>query len=310
MNTQEKKTTRSKELNGQIDPKISAKNRLEKFFKNRSEFGHYGDQILACLKFAENSYQLLAEEVPLVKLDRTKSLVGRHLFVSNRYPQPLASRESTNHISNKMFPVLQLDMSWISSETGKDFEQCLLQFWLEAPNFDSGLLRKIPLSDVMADELIPIELDPEVYKEGCFQFGFEAPEQRLSFNEINWTGVPEKTKQASLQILECKSIGVTSPYLDDYILEALREEEYSELIPQSILDDLNLVTSPVNSQIKTNLLSVLQILGSFSMSSNDSVTDFSGDGCLFSFDRGSRQSSVVTYWKKVPITGESQFSFN
>ena len=321
MNIQEKRTDLSKEFKDEIDSKLSAKKRLEDFFQNSTEFGHYGDQILACLKFTENSYQLLAEELPLDKLNRTKSLVGRHLFISNQYPHPVTSvpgdsEESANEIEkkskleNKLFPVLQLDMSWVSSVTGKDFEPCLLQFWLEAPIFVSGVVRKIPLTDVKEDELLPIELDPEVYKEGCFQFGFESPEERLSFNEINWVEVPEAAKQASFQILECHSIGVTSPYLDDYILEELSEEEYSEFIPQSIWDDIRIITSPVNPQIKTNLRSVLQIFGSFFISSNDSVTDFAGDGCLFSFDRGSRQSSVVTYWEKDANTGESKFSYN
>jgi hypothetical protein len=93
-------------------------------------------------------------------------------------------------------------------------------------------------------------------------------------------------------------------------LHRISEEEYSEFIPQSIWDDIRVITCPVNPQIKTNLRSVLQIFGSFFISSNDSVTDFAGDGCLFSFDRGSRQSSVVTYWEKDANTGESKFSYN
>jgi hypothetical protein len=71
-----------------LDPNLSAKKRLEVFFTDRPEFGNYGEQILDCLKFAEPSFQLLAEELTLDKLDRTKSLIGRHLFVSKLYPHP------------------------------------------------------------------------------------------------------------------------------------------------------------------------------------------------------------------------------
>ncbi len=323
MKIQSKQTPLTPKLLSKIEAHLAAKIRIIEFFGAHPELTEGRDRVLACVHFSEPSYQLLAEEVPLEMLDRTKSLVGRHLFISEQHPHPLGAGGEEiwgprmeiigqTPAGTKMFPVLQLDMSWINQMCGRDFEPCLLQFWLTAPYFVSGLVRKIPLSDLDSSRLLPIELEPELYKEGCFQVGCEAPDERLSASEKHWDGVPANADQASLQILECRPVGVTGPDIDDYILEMLKEDPNAASIPDSIWEDLQLFTwdGLQPSSLRSKHRSVLQLFGHFIMSSNDEPENFDGDGCLLSLDRGSRASSVITYRTKTTSTGESLFQYN
>lgn len=320
---QDKPTPLAPKLKSKIEAHLAAKVRLQEFFRLHPELMEGRDRMLACLRFSEPSYQLLAEEVSLSNLDRTKSLIGRHLFISEQHPHPLgsggepiwgASMEVIGKTppGTKMFPVLQLDMSWVNQMCGRDFEPCLLQFWLEAPYFISGIVRKVPLSDLDTSRMLPIELDADVYKEGCLAIGSEDQNELLSASEKHWVVVPAPAEQASLQIIECRPMGVTGPDIEDFVLEWLKEDPNAEIVSDDIWKDLQLFTWDAlqPSTLRSKHRSVLRLFGNFIMSSNDDPESFEGDGSLFSLDRGSRASTVITYQAKDKKTGESIFLYN
>ena len=164
-------------VKSQIEERSAIRARVLDFLNHLPPRTPGQDTFLECLRLTELSYQLLAEEVPLAKLDRTKSLIGRHLYVSERHPQPVSKGGEpiygrypeivgTTPSGVLLFPVLQLDLSWVSVMCDRDFEPSLLQLWLEPPYFVEGVLRLIPLAEVHTAEALPIKLDEQVYDVG------------------------------------------------------------------------------------------------------------------------------------------------
>jgi predicted DNA-binding WGR domain protein len=315
----------TKRMRDDIEKMSNIRNELIDFFNSiHDEYLDSKSNILACLKFSEPSFHLLGKEVAVERLDRTQSLVGRHLYISDIYPHPLSKGgspiwDAKGKVKDKtlagvkMFPVLQLNMDWINRVTGRNFTPSLVQLWLDPYYFYDALIRIIPLEDLSKERILKIDLDPKVYEEGCRYFADNMVGERnimLSESELQWKGVPDISSQASFQLFECKPVGFSGPEIDDYVLENLIEK--SDRVPRNVLkklkyfNDLNSRSSKI--KLKPNF--VLIIFGEFIKSSNDDVGNFKGDGCLFSFDGGFYRSHVVTYVENEGKAGSTSYLYN
>lgn len=314
----------SKRMKANIEKMSDIKCELINFFNSIVDDSFYSRaNILACLKFSEPSFHLLGKEVAMDKLDRTQSLVGRHLYISDNYPHPLSKGGLTIWGANgkakgetpagvKMFPVLQLNMDWINRVTGRNFAPALVQLWLDPHSFYDALIRIIPLGDLDKSRMLNIELDPKVYEEGCKYFSGNMIDGRnimLSASEFHWKDVPDISTQASYQILNCKPVGFSGPAIGEYAFEKIDE---LDCIPKTIIKKLKYFNE-LNSRSSTMKISrdfILSIFGEFTMSSNDDVENFEGDGCLFSFDGGLYRSHVVTYIETQGKSGSTGYLYN
>ena len=125
------------------------------------------------------------------------------LFCSNRYPQPKAAS------GHWLFPILQVNLAWLSRCSSKDFGDGLLQLWFDggsrkgADASFQGHIRVIPGDEVSEEKLVPFVFDGLV----------EAMSD--SFLISNEWGFPSTTDV--MQIVGLEPIGMTCPTISEYL---------------------------------------------------------------------------------------------
>lgn len=249
----------------------AARSRVMKFFDSHSELAADVREVRASLKFMDLSFAVCAREVGVEGLDRTQSLAGGPLFVSTKHPHP----SLPNGLG--MFPVLQLDMGWVSAQTGKVFEPCLLQFWWGGVRA-SGYLRKIPLWDVKIEELVPL----------CSQL---SPSADVSMYVEDWDASLNLT---AMQIEKCVAIGMAHPKSLAQEIEAM-QQECGDAIDEDVLCDIELIEAmePMNKDVSGDGLERLfEFFGNFRQA-QVSASNFDVDGCLLSLNWGDGWCSIL-----------------
>jgi hypothetical protein len=268
-----------------INEANAAKHRILNFLDTHKTEGCGEDYVRACLRFADASFAVYAEQVTLSKIDRTKSLIGLPLFASVLHPQPIGAG------GMEMYPVMQLDMDWVSSLCSKNFESCLLQFWWDTAKI-KAYLRKIPLSDVLQDEQVPLEVSTQVEADGDLCMPGE------------WI---QETKSFALQILKIIPIGVTFPSIDLGI--DLLKEKYGDSIFEPILSDLEAFTtfsSSFEAYPRTKLRPIAQLFGYFYASQLD-PDNFDDEGCLMRMEW--RAGSGILFYNHDSAAATTEFNF-
>ncbi|ARU18289.1 hypothetical protein [Croceicoccus marinus] len=82
---------------------------------------------------------------PIAQLDRTCSMVAGPLYTSPEFPWP--SNDGLH-----LEPILQLDLDWLSAESGRNVGQGLVQVWMDGSD---SLTRVLPGHSVTLDQLTP-----------------------------------------------------------------------------------------------------------------------------------------------------------
>jgi hypothetical protein len=263
MKLQTKKSSIPPKMQQSTDAAIAAKQRILQCLDDHPEISEGVDEIRACLRFADFSYELFAADVSVESVDRTQSLVNGPLFTSDRYPQP-------QRVDGKlMFPVMQLDMGWINLLCDRHFEPGLLQLWWDGGAY-KALCRLIPLCDANANELKPIQVDPDVLEDG-----------RLWIPE-DWSSLQDGE---TFQILECKPYGMTCPSVD-IGRDWLADDQHANVIDEKIWTDLEEFSDyggmfglGSSSRPKSKLKSVGQLFGSF-RTAQLSAYEIDSESCL------------------------------
>ena len=284
----------SKKVQQQIERKLAAKQRLMGFFGQYLEKEYDAELLWNLLRFAEPSYALFAEPREAKHIDRTGSLIGCHLFVSAKHPQPFSLDSAVDGTERAvgLLPILQLNMAWVNAVCNRDFDPCLLQLWLHPEQPGKDCLRRIPLEDledVVTDGVVD---DPSLLEQ---RYRWLADENR-AFEHLVELPNGSAADSQSLQLVQCKPIGVTHPDVGDHLFEMLKEGDMSGLITDEVLKDLKQFADDDSIHGQSSVLvDAMNLFGSFTCSSGRSESEFEGDGALFSLGRGSRVDCVVTY---------------
>jgi hypothetical protein len=290
MKLQTKKSSISPKMQKSTDAAMAAKLRILKFLDDHPEITEGVKEIRACLLFADFSYELFAADVLAENVDRTQSLVNGPLYVSRRFPQPLRAD------GRQMFPVLQLNMSWLNGMCDRDFEPSLLQFWWDGGAY-KGLIRQIPLTDVVMSELLPIHVDDDVLEDGRLWIPKE------------WSVLQEG---GAFQILECKPYGMTCPSVD-IGRDWLADDEHAEVIDEKFWADLEEFSNyggmfglGAARGPQSKLTSVGHLFGSF-RTAQLSNEEIDSDGCLMNMSWATGYGNI--FYNRVSESGQHSFSF-
>jgi hypothetical protein len=262
-----------------------AKKRVLDYLDAHPADGWGSDYVRACLRFADTSYAMFAEQLPVNQIDRTKSLIGGPLFVSARHPHPTGA----NGLG--MYPVMQLDMGWVSLLCSKKFEQCLLQFWWDTDE-KKAHLRKVPTTEICKAELLPLVVNSDVAAEGELWM----PEEWI----LNAGALAH-------QVTKCSPIGVTFPGVDsgrDSLMET-----YGDAAEESFLHDLETFSSfPSRYEVESTskMTQVAKLFGYFH-SSQLGPDEFNEEGCLMKMDWAS--GNGILFYTHDAATGLTSFTF-
>lgn len=286
MSQQLKKQVFSQELQKLSADALNAKNAILEYLDEHPEITEGVEYIRACLKYSDISYEIFGVELAESQLDRTSSLVGTHLYVSDQHPQPKRS-DGVN-----MLPVLQFDTRWINELCDKNLEPCLLQFWWDGEACE-GLLRKIPCLEVSLEKIKQIYLDDGVR------------EAVSDWIDENWT---TNTDENSFQVLECTPIGLTHPDIQVGI-DWLRDDAHADAVPQEIWDHLEkfvFLGSRFTIDVESNYFKLGKVFGEF-YAAQASPADMEYDGCLINMAWSSGYGSI--FYRAGEESGKTEFFF-
>ncbi len=285
MKPQSKPIQPSEEVLRLIAEAHATKQRILEYLDAHPVDGDGADEVRGCLRFLEESYAIYAEPTPIETVDRTRSLMGWPLYVSARHPHPRGKR------GNGMFPLMQIDMTWVNLVCDRKFEPCLLQFWWDTDRHKDHL-RKIPIDDVVPSEILTIQITPDVQAIGELHLPFE------------WR--PEQSGHA-LQITECIPVGTSCPGIElgrDFL-----SDEYGDDAEESFWEDLEMFSSYVGGfEISPSSDSLgVGVLFGMVRSSQVSPGSFHHDGCLISF--GWMMGFGNIFYDHNEITRKTDFHF-
>jgi len=282
---QTKSSRPSDEVLRLIADALATKRRVFDYLDAHPVDGSGADEVRGCLRFLEETYAAYAEPTPIETVDRTMSLFGGPLYVSARHPHPLGK------LGNGMFPVLQINIAWLNAVCDRKFEPCLLQLWWDTERCTDHL-RKIPLNDVVASELLAIQIAPDVQESGELWLP----------NEWN-----RRLTDDALQITMCIPTGASCPGTDlgrDFL-----SDEYGDNVDASFWEDLEKFSSFAGGfEVLPSSDSLLAgtFFGQF-YSSQVSPGNFSHDGCLISFAWAMGFGTI--FYDHDEVSGKTEFSF-
>jgi hypothetical protein len=286
MSQQLKKQVFSQELQKLSADALNAKNAILEYLDEHPEIKEGVEYIRACLKYSDISYEIFGVELAESQLDRTSSLVGIYLYVSDQHPHPKRSD------GIDMLPVLQFDTRWINELCDKNLEPCLLQFWWDTEACE-GLLRKIPCSEVSLEKIKQVHLDEGVREAGS------------DWIDENWT---TNADENSFQILECIPIGLTHPDIQVGI-DWLRDDALADDVPQEIWDHLEkfvFLGSRFTIDVESNYFKLGKVFGEF-YAAQASPADMEYDGCLINMAWSSGYGSI--FYRADEESGKTDFFF-
>jgi hypothetical protein len=191
------------------------RDQVQNYLQGNNDLSSFSSKINTVLSHAELTYAVSGEAVPLSDVDRTSSMVCGPAFVSEEYPQPKDLK------GEKMFPALQLDLEWVNCICDKNFQAGLLQLWWSPDEYD-GFIRLIPLKDLNASAMVPIELDPTLIAKAsdCVPFQWQSDDENAVF-----------------VIRQCSPIGITYPPFADEVDDFI--DNFSGELDKSFVKNLN-----------------------------------------------------------------------
>jgi hypothetical protein len=276
----------SPELRSLSASALDAKKRVLDYLDNHPEITEGVDYIRACFKYTDISYEFFGEECFNQKVNRTSSLIGTPLYVSDQHPHPKRSD------GKSMLPVLQFDTRWINGLCSKNLEPCLLQFWWDS-EICEGLFRKLPFSEVILEKVKQIDLEDEVLEAGP------------DWIDENWI---TSSRNSSFQLLECTPIGVTHPDIQVGI-DWLRDDTHADAVPQEVWDDLEkfvYLWSRFTIDANSKYFRLGKLFGEF-YAAQASPVDMEFDGCLINMAWSSGYGSI--FYKTDEKSGKTEFFF-
>lgn len=165
------------------------------------------NKIKQYIALAATSYSVIVEPVLFEEVERTCSMVCGPSFTSEKFPRPIDS------VGNLMFPILQLNFTWINKVCQRTYDSGLLQLWWSAAKSEHEL-RFIPADQITIHKVTRIEITREM------------------ISAVQDWGIPDEWMQDEMNsafvMRQCLPIGITYPEFDEIREELLENNEIDE----------------------------------------------------------------------------------
>jgi hypothetical protein len=149
-------------------------------------------KLIKSINSSDISYSLRGVEMPWSQMSRTASMLCGPMFLSSNSPRPNSNNGAP------MFPLLQINLSEISTKTHHLFENGLLQIWLSSTNGQCQL-RIIPDEELILPSADIFEVSESVFNDA------------LNYIPAAWAS---KSRDYGIEVVEIKPEGVSMPDIE------------------------------------------------------------------------------------------------